>query len=322
MCRSTGLAPYSLLFGREPSTPLDLLFKDPDEALQKQADPSTVREQIQRAAQYARDHLSTTVARSRLGYKGLKHRFTPESKVWLFTPRIKPGNSKKTTTFWSGPWTVIREVNPLVYEIAPHPVWVRKKNEIVTIDRLKPYRSHESDDDGRLSVAPPSDTDLAAAGNEFMERFTVAETPSQEDDDTAPNIPLVDAPTPVQEQLAPAPPPMPQPAPADEADDPVINMPEQPMHRMEENLDQHYQDNGGVVRVPVPRPQPGNRTERLLEEARRFMGPDLPDRRARNEQPPVTAPDSNDDSSSDSEDYDSSSDSEFMAYLKAIKLEN
>ena len=52
------------------------------------------------------------------------------------------------------------------------------------------------------------------------------------------------------------------------------------------------------------------------------MGPDLPDRRARNEQPPVTAPDSNDDSSSDSEDYDSSSDSEFMAYLKAIKLEN
>ena len=101
-------------------------------------------------------------------------------------------------------------------------MWVRKKNEIVTIDRLKPYRSHESDDEGQLSVAPPSDTDLAAAGNEFMERFTVSETPSQEDDDTVPNLPLVNAPTPTQEQPAPAPPPTPQPAQANEVDDPVI----------------------------------------------------------------------------------------------------
>ena len=322
VCRSTGLAPYSLLFGREPSTPLDLLFKDPHEALQKQADPSSVREQIQKAAQYARDHLSRTVARSRLGYKGLKQRYAPESKVWLFTPRIKPGNSKKTTTFWSGPWTVIKEINPLVYEIAPHPVWVRKKNEIVTIDRLKPYRSHESDDEGQLSVAPPSDTDLAAAGNEFMERFTVSETQSQEDDDTVPNIPLANTPTPIQEQPAPAPPPIPQPAPADEVDDPVVDTPEQPVHRAEENVNQHYQDNGGVVVVPVPRPQPGNRTDRLLEEARRFMGPDLPERRARNEQQPVRAQDSNSETSSDSEDYESSSDPEFIAYLRALSLEN
>ena len=94
------------------------------------------------------------------------------------------------------------------------------------------------------------------------------------------------------------------------------------MRRVEENLDQHYQDNGGVVVVPAPRPQPGNRTDRLLEEARRFMGPDLPDRRARNEQPPMRAQDSDSESSSDSEDYNSNSDPEFIAYLRALSLEN
>ena len=315
VCRSTGLAPYSLLFGREPSTPLDLLFKDPHEALQQQKDPSTVREQILAAAQYARENLSRTVARARLGYQGLKHRYAPDSKVWLFTPRIKPGVGKKATVFWSGPWTVVNEVNPLVYEISPHPVWVKKNNEIVTIDRLKPYRGHESDDEGKLSVAPPSDTDLSAAGDEFLERFQVPETPPRDDDIAMPNTPFINAPEPIQEQAVPPPLPAPQQAPEDDVDYPNINMPEQPV---EENIRQHYEDNGGVVVVP-PHPQPANRFDRLLEEARRFMGPELgrdPDRRelrAREEQPPAE-----DSQSEQSSEYDTSSDSDsdFIATLE------
>ena len=328
VCRSTGLAPYSLLFGREPSTPLDLLFKDPHEALQQQKDPSTVREQILAAAQYARKHLSRTVARARLGYQGLKHRYAPGSKVWLFTPRIKPGSGKKATVFWSGPWTVVNEVNPLVYEISPHPVWVKKSNEIVTIDRLKPYRGHESDDEGQLSVAPPSDTDLSAAGDEFLERFQVPETPSQDDDVTMPNLPLVNAPDPLQGPAVPHPPPAP-PAPENNDDDPVVDDPvvddpvvDIPQQPVEDNLHQHYADNGGVVVVP-PRPQPGNRVDRLLEEARRFMGPEIgrdPDRRelrVREERPP--AEDSHSDESSEY-DTNSDSDSDFLGYIRKLNM--
>merc|ERR1712001_726625 len=92
---------------------------------------------------------------------------------WLFTPTIKPGFSKKTSTFWSGPWTVVREVNPLFYEIKPHPTWVRQKNEFVTIDRLKKFQCHESDDEGMVSQPPPADLDLGAPGDEFLENFEV-----------------------------------------------------------------------------------------------------------------------------------------------------
>ena len=324
VCRSTGLAPYSLLFGREPSTPLDLLFKDPHEALQQQQDPSTVREQILAAAQYARQHLSRTVARARLGYKGLKHRYAQGSKVWLFTPRVKPGVGKKATTFWSGPWTIVNEVNPLVYEISPHPVWVKKSNEIVTIDRLKPYKGHDDDDEGQLSQAPPSDTDLSAAGDEFLERFQVSETPPQDDDITLPRLPQlppVDTAEPIQEQVVLPPPPAPEPAPeADDDDYPNINIPAQ---QIEENVHQHFEDNGGVVVAP-PRPQPRNRVERLLEEARRFVGPDLghdPDHRElrpRNEQPPAEDSDSNE--TSDYTTSDSDSDSDFIAYIKNLTI--
>jgi hypothetical protein len=201
---------------------------------------------------------------------------------------------------------------------------VKKSNEIVTIDRLKPYKGHDDDDEGQLSQAPPSDTDLSAAGDEFLERFQVSETPPQDDDITLPRLPQlppVDTAEPIQEQVVLPPPPAPEPAPeADDDDYPNINIPAQ---QIEDNIHQHFEDNGGVVVAP-PRPQPRNRVERLLEEARRFVGPDLghdPDRRelrARNEQPPAEDSDSNE--TSDYTTSDSDSDSDFIAYIKNLTI--
>ena len=136
-----------------------------------------------------------------------------------------------------------------------------------------------------------------------------------------PQLPFVDIAEPIQEQAVLPPPPAPEPAPeADDDDDdyPNINVPEQ---QIEENVLQHFEDNGGVVVAP-PRPQPRNRVERLLEEARRFVGPDLghdPDHRelrARNEQPPAEDSDSNE--TSDYTTSDSDSDSDFIAYIKNL----
>ena len=79
----------------------------------------------------------------------------------------------------------MREVNPLVFEVRPHPVWLRTKNEVVTIDRLRPYRSYKSDDDGLQSHPPPVDTDLSCLGDKYLQNFKVNEGPADVDVDMA-----------------------------------------------------------------------------------------------------------------------------------------
>ena len=184
VCRVTGMAPYSLLFGRDCNTTLDLLFRDPHEALEKgQEDPQSMRTRILDAAEWARKNVSKAVARARLGYRGLRNKYKEGDRVWLFTPALRPGHSKKSNVYWTGPWTIVKEVNPLVFEIKPHPVWARAKNEVVTIDRLKPYRSHEADDDGLHSHPPPVDADLSCLGDEYLQNFEVNENPTVADAD-------------------------------------------------------------------------------------------------------------------------------------------
>ena len=256
--RSTGQPPYSILFGREPTTSLDLLFRIPSEELDKQKEsPQSMRERIQKAYQWARENISKAVRRARRGYTGKRPQFKMGDRVWLFTPTIKAGFSKKTNTYWSGPWKVEKEINPLFFEISPHPTWLRNKNETVTIDRLKHYRCHEDDDSGRHSIVPPKDVELHAPGDEFMEHFETGE-----DDDESTDLPAVIPIVPAAVQQAPNPapvnplPPSPPPAPVD-LTHPEPNTP-------------------ATSSTPASAPQP-KWVKRLLDDAKNHMTEDDPD---------------------------------------------
>ena len=119
------------------------------------------------------------MAFARRAYTGTKQLYKEGDYCWLFTPTIAKGDRKKTAVFWSGPWKVVRMINPLVYEIAPRTSWLRRNNQVVTIDRMKIYNAEtESEEEiDRLSKEPPPKADLTCAGDEFLERFqTLSET--------------------------------------------------------------------------------------------------------------------------------------------------
>ena len=302
VCRTTKMAPYSLLFGRDANTSLDLLFRDPAEQLERQeGDPKNIRERIQEAAEWARQNIGKAVIRARKGYRGLRNRYKENDKVWLFTPAIKAGFSKKTAVHWSGPWRVVREINPLFYEISPHPSWLRKKNECVTIDRLKPYVSHKDDDDGFSSQPPPAHMDLSAAGDEFCEDFHGDEEDQEEVPGPIRDLPRipVGAPAAAPPPAAagpPQPPGEPEPAPEDEEGD-----------------------------EPAPVRHRRTRMEQLIEDARQIVGPGFGGQRLRRRNNEDAAPEgdeeeedlefadplqSDDDTSSDD------SDPEFINFLR------
>ena len=134
---------------------LDLLFRDPSEEMERaEGNPKSIRDRIQRAYEWARENISGTVARARRAYTGTKQLYKEGDYCWLFTPTIAKGDRKKTAIFWSGPWKVVCMINPLVYEIAPRTSWLRRNNQVITIDRMKIYNAEtESEEEiDRLSL--------------------------------------------------------------------------------------------------------------------------------------------------------------------------
>jgi hypothetical protein len=88
--------------------------------------------------------------------------------VWLWTPRLRPGQSKKFALYWTGPWQIKRQLNELMYKITPHHSWARQGSEAVLIDRLKLF--HAMYVDTLEHHCPPDPkADLKMLGDEFAE---------------------------------------------------------------------------------------------------------------------------------------------------------
>lgn len=178
--RMTGLAPYQLLFGREASQPLDQAFGPPqawpEGPLHHQQYVKKLRDRVEAAHAFARAHLSKAVQRQRRQYNLEKKSFAAGCQVWLFTPVAQLGESRKLSTYWTGPWTILRAVNELMYEIMPDPTWVAQKGPlVVSIDRLKLYQAEEGDAPNQ----PPEDgDDLLMEGDEFAEGVQLPQPPA------------------------------------------------------------------------------------------------------------------------------------------------
>ncbi len=228
--RSIGLSPYQLLFGRDVSQPLDTIFGLPDDYLEGKPESSreeymlALRKRIDGAQQYVRDNIASAVVRQRRAYHQNRKSFLPGARVWLWTPRVRTGISKKLTNFWTGPWVICADgpQGGLVYRIAPDPSWdgpdrkLQKAGSIVVgIDRLKPYKDGEA-------IPPDEDSDLLMEGDENAEILRYGDPEAEWLDDDYAGVgggggppeqpppraeadpgPRVEPPPPLVEQIAP-----------------------------------------------------------------------------------------------------------------------
>ena len=211
--RSTGFAPYALMYGKDPPSELDLVFASPPVPEQfdnADAYASALKTRIQRAHAWARENITGAVARQRRAYYQARIKYQVGQRVWLFTPRLRAGQSSKLATFWTGPWTVKREVNRLTYELSPCVLWARKGTEIVSIDRLKPYYAAEEDEEDG-GEPPAVSADLSMPGDEMAEHFATREPESDDDDDSDGEYEFADEPPPPPQDPPAPPPPPPQP---------------------------------------------------------------------------------------------------------------
>ena len=121
-----------------------------------------------------RQQLQLAVGRARLRYNNkLKgEALKLHDLVWLFTPKVPMGTSKKRHNPWTGPWTIKEVLSEVLFRIETTGTWIRKPISIVTsIDRLQRYRVREGTTAlDRLPLGQdyePEDFDIL---DEFLER--------------------------------------------------------------------------------------------------------------------------------------------------------
>ena len=142
-CRSTGFTPFFLTYGREANLPVDITFgSEPTFKFGPIEYANRLYQRLQESFKKARTQQQTTTERARQAYNHQvdEQALDMDRLVWLFTPKVQPGQSKKLHSRWTGPWKITAVVSNVLRRICTAGNWNNRALEFVTsIDRLKPF---------------------------------------------------------------------------------------------------------------------------------------------------------------------------------------
>ena len=135
---STNYTPFKLMFGREVRLPVELMLGMPRSS--PQSAPGYVqklKQDLLTAYDDARVRMKSSQARQADQYNlRAKHgHYQVGDRVWLFSTRVKRGQSPKFHSPWTGPFVVVEKKSDVVYSIRQEG---RRKLQIVHFNRLKP----------------------------------------------------------------------------------------------------------------------------------------------------------------------------------------
>jgi len=120
---TTGFTPFHITFGRSAVLPIEAFLN----FTQQRCSPATtvpsfvneVHQSLHKAYSSARSHISSA-HRQNKDYYDQQKPFVPfqvGDQVWLFTPVVRCGKTKKFTSQWRGPYTVLDRVSKVNYRI-------------------------------------------------------------------------------------------------------------------------------------------------------------------------------------------------------------
>jgi len=161
---STGYSPNALFLGREVISPIDLVLGD---CYLSDTNPKFVDDfvkltwdRLQTVYCKVREFTQQTAQSREVRYnlKVKPAEFVKGQLVWYFCPRRRVGRKDNWEKFYSGPFTILEQLGPVLYRIQRSP---KSHPKVVYVDKLKPYTAavpldHPSED---VAAASPLDYD-------------------------------------------------------------------------------------------------------------------------------------------------------------------
>ena len=154
---TTGFTPFYLMFGRQARLPIDLMFGSEDSLPMHSpsSHASQVSQSLTEAYRLVRERLQTNHMKEEELYNRKVHGppLQEGEKVWLFTPAVPKGDSRKLHHPWTGPYRILKKLSEVNYRIQHLQNY---KKQVVHFNRLKPCGSHSnvSDTPRRIGGSP------------------------------------------------------------------------------------------------------------------------------------------------------------------------
>ena len=136
---STGYTPFYLMFGRQARLPVDIMYSTREQVPKPHGEYARdLQVRLQSAFDLVRENVSKEQQRQKDFYDIKIHGnpFQKEDLVWLHTPAVKKGASRKLHHPWSGPFKVIKKISESTYRIQQ--LYGNRHRKVVHFDRLKP----------------------------------------------------------------------------------------------------------------------------------------------------------------------------------------
>ncbi|KAI2645080.1 Transposon Ty3-I Gag-Pol polyprotein [Labeo rohita] len=139
---SIGFSPFELLYGWQVQGPLDILKKTWTKRKAETEEKSIIkfileiRDRLETYREQAKENLQEAQAAQKRWYdqQARLRQFQPGQKVLL----LLPTSTNKLLAKWQGPYTVVRKMGPVTYEI--HHPERRKTHQIYHINLLKEWK--------------------------------------------------------------------------------------------------------------------------------------------------------------------------------------
>ena len=127
------------MFGCQATLPLDVIYGMPEPAIQSPSEYAKVlHKQMTEAFALIRSKLATQHERQKDFYNHKVHGkpYAPGNLVWLHSPVIGKGKSRKLHHPWTGPYKVIKKLSDVTYRVQK--LQGCKQRKVVHFNQLKP----------------------------------------------------------------------------------------------------------------------------------------------------------------------------------------
>ena len=135
---TTGFTPNMLMIGREATTPLDIMYEMPSSFKQvpKHDWVWVMKDRMERAHALVRRHAEGAMLRQKHYHDKTLNwgKFTENDEVYVYFPRRKQGQSPKFTSYWRGPYKVIRKMSDVTYMVDCGPYGSK---QVIHVDRMR-----------------------------------------------------------------------------------------------------------------------------------------------------------------------------------------